>query len=282
MVWTRFVPVLLLAAWAFGQNPSELFEQAPPQLDQALRARVAKFYQAHVDGKFRVADQVVAEDSKDAFFAADKTRYRGFEIIKITYSEQFTRASVLTTCDTDFVTPMARFPVKVPITSLWKLENGEWFWYLDPRPQRALTPFGKRDAPVAPAPEPPPGGPSGGGPPARLPDVADILKQVTVTPTEVRLSSYEPASAEVTVSNRMPGAIRLSLHYAGFPGFKAGLDRTSLGAGESARILVECKPADKRPKPTLTVELQIEPTGQTIPIRVLFAVPPEIEKVLPK
>ena len=36
------------------------------------------FYQAHVDGKFRLADTVVHEDSKDAFFVADKNQYKSF------------------------------------------------------------------------------------------------------------------------------------------------------------------------------------------------------------
>jgi hypothetical protein len=288
MALTRMIPIGLLAALVFGQSPSGLFDQAPPQLDQALRARVAKFYQAHVDGKFRVADQVVAEESKDAFFEADKTRYRGFEIAKITYSDQFTRALVLTTCDSEFITPVARFPVKMPITTFWKLENGEWFWYVDPRPQRVQTPFGKRDAPpVEPAPgpggAPPSGGASGAATiPPRMLDASDVLNQVRVSSTQVKLSSFEPAAAEVTVSNRMPGVIRLSLSYAGFPGFTASLERASLGAGESAKILLDCKPADKRAKPTLRVELRIEPTGQTIPIQVVFAVPPDVEKLLPK
>ena len=79
------------------------------------------------------------------------------------------------------------------------------------------------------------------------------MKQVKVDRTEVRLSSFEPASAEVTISNQMPGSISLSLSFNGFPGFKARLDRTNLASGESAKILLECKPEDQRPKPTLTV-----------------------------
>ena len=241
-------------------------------MDDALRARVAKFYQAHVDGKFRVADQVVAEDSKDAFFAADKTRYKACGIVRIAYSDQFTRARVVTACDSEFVTMAGRVPVKIPLTTLWKVENGEWFWYVEPRPAGFDTPFGKMT----------PGKEGGRSPfPTKMPDAATILKQVKVDRTEVRLSSFEPASTEVTVSNAMPGSIGLSLSYNGFPGFKARLDRTELGAGESARVLLECKPEDQRPKPTLTLQLTVEPTGQVIPIRVLFAVPPEIEKKLP-
>jgi hypothetical protein len=178
---------------------------------------------------------------------------------------------------------MARFPVKMPISTLWKLENGEWFWYLEPRPPGGRTFFGKSDAPVESAPATPSGGASSAAViPPRMLDVSDVLNQVKVSPTEVRLSSFEPASAAVTISNRMPGVIKLSLSYAGFPGFTASLDRATLGAGESAKILLDCKPADKRAKPTVKVELRIEPTDQVIPIQVVFAVPAEIEKSLPK
>jgi len=47
-------PVLLTAA-LWGQQAQELLEKAPPEVDDALRARVTKFYQAMVDGKFRAA-----------------------------------------------------------------------------------------------------------------------------------------------------------------------------------------------------------------------------------
>lgn len=269
---------LIAAGWLAGvlcaQAPSDLFEQAPPPVDEALRARVAKFYQAHVDGKFRLADQYVAEESKDDFFAMDKPRYRAFEIIKITYSDQFRKARVLTTCDSEMFAGASKIPVKVPIVSLWKLIGGEWFWYLEPRPEVIETPFGKMTSAKPQA---------GSAPPAKpIPDVASILKQVKVEPTEVRLSSYEPAAGEVTVSNQMPGNISVSLSYNGFPGFKASLSRDKLGPGETAKILLECKPADRAPKPTLVLRVQIEPTGQVVPVRVTFSVPPEIEKKIPK
>ena len=275
MVSPRVATILVFALAAFGQAPSDLFEKAPPVVDAALRARVAKFYQAHVDGKFRVADQVVAEDSKDAFFAADKNRYRGFEITKISYTDEYTKARVVTTCDSDFLMPGKRFPVKIPMTTLWKVVDGEWFWYVEPKSEVIETPFGKMSG----GKEEPAGKVSFED---RMTNPAALARQIKVDRTEVKLSSYEPASAEVSVSNQMPGEISLSLSYNGFPGFKASLDRTKLGAGQTAKILVECKPADKRPKPTLSLQLQIEQTNQVIPIRVTFAVPPEIESKLPK
>lgn len=274
---------LALAATLSAQTAAELFEKAPPDIDQALRERIRFFYQCHVDGKFRQADQVVAEDSKDAFFAAEKTRYRGFEIVRIVYSDNFTRARAVVAVDTDFVAPgLGKIPVKAPLTTLWKLENGQWWWYVDPNAGKT-TPFGPMHAGQ--------GGSSGfsfGGPapafsiPANPQEALKVLGKVTVDRTEVRLSSYEPASAEITVTNQMPGQVQLRLDYNGFPGFEAKLEREELKANESTRLLLKVQPQDRSPKPTLTVNLRVEPLSQVIPIQVTFAVPPEVEKGLPR
>ena len=146
MVSRLMALVTVLLAAALAQSPAELFEKAPPQVDEALRARVTRFYQAHVEGKFRVADQYVAEDSKDAFFSADKRRFGGFEITRISYSDSFAKARVVTTVDDEFVNPLGRYAVKMPLTTLWKLDQGEWFWYVVPSDGPKETPFGKMKA----------------------------------------------------------------------------------------------------------------------------------------
>ncbi len=263
---------ILLGVAFVAQNPAELFEKAPPSVDEALRARVGKFYQAHVDGKFRLADQVVAEDSKDIFFAADKKRYRAFEIARINYSDNFTKARVVVAVDTDFATAGRSFPVKMPLTTLWKVIDGEWFWYTQPA-KEIDSPFGKMK-PGAEGAAPPPF-------PAKL-DPAAILNQVSVDKTEVRLSSYEKAEAEIIVTNRAAGAVSLAVDYNGFPGLEIALDRKELKGGEVARLALRCNPKDKAPKPTVVANLRVEPFNRVIPIRITFAVPPEVEKSLPK
>ena len=73
--WIAILLTSVSLVTAAAQDPADLFRKAPPEVDDALRQRVTAFYQAHVDGKFRAADQFVAEDSKDAFFEAPKRRY---------------------------------------------------------------------------------------------------------------------------------------------------------------------------------------------------------------
>src|SRR5262249_39351996 len=74
----------------FGQDPADLFSKAPPAIDEVLRSRITEFYQAHKEGKFRLAEKLVAEESKDIFFEADKRRCREFKIARVSYEEQFT------------------------------------------------------------------------------------------------------------------------------------------------------------------------------------------------
>ncbi len=271
----RWLPLAALCApYLFAQSPADLFEQAPPHLDSALRERVKKFYQAHVDGKFRLADQYVAEDSKDAFFEAEKIRYKSFELIRIAYSEKFTRAAVTVTCETEMLVGLQRVPVKVPLTTRWKLENGEWFWYLPPRGAVVTTPFGTMKAGEE--------TPQGARLPTSLPDLDTLMRQVKADRTEVRLSSYEAAAEEVRITNETGGSITLYAVYNAFPGFMAHLNKTTLANGESAVLRLECKPIDKSPKPATEIRIDVEPLGGTIPIRVTFTVPPEAEAKLPK
>src|SRR5262249_13083166 len=138
----RYWIAALLAAASFAQNPADLFEKAPPAVDEALHARVREFYQLHVDKKFRQAERLVADDTKDLFYAMEKPNYYSFEIRRIEYSDNFTKAKVLTVCEmTILVVGFADKPVKVPIPSRWKLVDGHWYWYVD-QEELKETPFG--------------------------------------------------------------------------------------------------------------------------------------------
>ncbi|HET8548977.1 MAG TPA: hypothetical protein VFL57_13265 [Bryobacteraceae bacterium] len=274
---SRLVAAVAIGASAFAQQAAtDVFEKAPPAVDEALRARVAQFFQAHVDGKFRVANEVVAEDSKDAFFAMDKKRYLSFEIARIVYSANFTKATVVTALEMDWRHPrLGVIRVKPPVTSLWKLEEGHWYWYVQPE-KEWNTPFGK----MIPGPDPAPG--TAGLGPFRGADPAKILEAVKVSAKEVRLSSYEPSTVEITVTNTMPGKVTLEFNCTPMKGLTAKFDRTELNEGESARLRLQYSPPDPTPKPTLTSYIHVQQTGQNLPVILIFAIPPQVEKLIPK
>lgn len=262
-----FLAGCILAALA--QNPAELFEQAPPPVDSALRARINKFFQAHVDGKFRLADEVVAEDTKDAFFAANKTRYYSFEIVKITYSENFTRAQAVVSCEMDFTIPGAgKVRVKAPRTTTWKLLDGQWWYYILPTDSYD-SPFGK----MHPGPE---GKASGPVTPQTGPSMAAIMSMVKSSKSEVGLSSDKPGSDEVILTNTLPGTVTLVLQYPGLPGLDIQLDRKELRTGETARLSFRWEPEDKPPPPSLMAQTLVQPTAQVIAIRVRFTPSPRV------
>jgi hypothetical protein len=267
--------VLAGALLAWGQNPAELFEKAPPDIDEALRARINKFYQYHVEGKFRAADALVAEDSKDVFFGADKQRCRSFAIAKITYSDNFTRASAMVICDTEMMMPpVGLIPIKMPIRSLWKVENGEWYWYVEPAPpgSKLNSMFG------VPGPAAPPSNAAGApsAPPAPGPpitftpllDLETLQNAVRADRTSVTFAAGNNGTERIRLSNRLPGGVRLELRPPKLPGFELSLDKDNLEKGESATLSITYSAAaDSKPGAAVLV-VAVTPAEQEIPIRI--------------
>ena len=58
-------------------------------------------------------------------------------------------------------------------------------------------------------------------------------------------------------------------------GLTVKLDVTKIEPGQSAKLTVTHKPQSKTWKPDLAVRITVDPTGQVIPIRVVFAYPPK-------
>jgi hypothetical protein len=275
----RFSSLLLIAAGAAllaqqqpgNPPPATAVPQAPPALDQALRSRVQFFFQAHVDAKWRLADQVVAEDSKDNFFAMQKPRVLSFDIAKIEYSDNFQRAKVTVNCEEDMIMMGAgSVRLKMPRSSDWKLENGEWFWYFDPNAVRE-TPFGPMKYLTN-------GAPGEQSPPTQLtmpqgPSAKDIQTSIKLDKMEVSLKSNEPSSDTVTVSNGMPGWVTLALQLPELPGLDVKVDQKNVKAGQQAHITFRFDPSAGAAPPSEVVNLLVNPTGMLFAIHVTFQAP---------
>lgn len=266
LLFTAFTCSLLAQS-----TPTDVFSKAPPQVDEALRASVTLFYQAHVDGKFRKAEEVVAPDSHDIFYEMEKQRYISFEISSIAYSDEFTKAKVITAVEMDWRNPrVGVMRVKPPLASMWRLENGKWLWYTVARKDWD-TPFGK----MTPGPDVPrkietfkhvtPG---------------EVLAQVRASKGTVSLSSFEKSQDVVEVKNGMPGNISLRLDGVTMPGLEMKIDKPVLKSGEAANVTFNYAPETKNPKGAIIVDLHVQPTGQVIPLRVQFAVPAEVMEQL--
>jgi hypothetical protein len=273
--------VVFAAAAAFGQAGTgfggQVFRKAPPHIDEALKARIDTFYNLHMEGKFRQADAIVHEDSKDIFFEAEKVRMRGFKLVTINYEDDFNRAKVVVDLDTEFYfVGFGKMDVHRPLTSTWKRDSGgSWWWYVEKTSSRE-TPFGLQ----SPGPHPDrrvPGEPSPDL--SKLMDthgikVKDLLNKITVDKTSIELSSHEVSSGEFTIKNNFDGPVDLAMQADDFEGASFKLDPPRIEPGGEAKLVVTMRPKSPAKKPTLRVLITAEPLGKTISLLVNFAYPP--------
>ena len=278
----KWLAAALWCSSVFAQStPTDIFHKAPPHIDEALRSRIGEFLQAHVDGKFRIANELVSDESKDFYFAMEKHRYLSFEIVRIDYSDNFTKATVLSTVEVNW-RPSPRFPnsrVKAPYKMLWKVEDGKWFWYTV-NTGKWETPFGEMKV-------------SGEAPKQDDPAAAviaqlkgmdgnAILGSVRPNKNDVVLQCCEKSTDTVEITNGMQGTVSLKTEGSPVVGLEIRFDRTDLKAGETAKLSFHYDPATKQAKPNAVAIIRVEPMGLRLPFNVSFALPPEVQKQLPK
>ncbi|MFN3322760.1 MAG: hypothetical protein ACK5AZ_04630 [Bryobacteraceae bacterium] len=256
--------LLLCVSTIFAQSLAETLAKAPPEIDEALRARITAFYQAHVDGKFRLADQYVAEDSKDAYFEADKERIVSFMISQIRYSEDYRQATALVLCERRVVFPGFAGVVKVPIPSLWKVANGDWYWYVMPKEEgRRESPFGLMGSVSSQEGK-------GAALPAALPSMEAILNQVNADRTAVRMVATVAGREAVRITNQSPGEVTLHLDHPSLPGLRVELEKTTLAANETCEVTITWSPRPQVPRDPVPVRIMVHPLGSLITIHVGF------------
>jgi hypothetical protein len=255
----RIALFALFGVFAFAQ-PNEPFKPKPPAgVEVELRARIEEFYDLHIKSQFRKAETLVADDTKDFFYSANKPTYVSCEISRIDYSDNFTKAKAVMVCEQYVLIPgFTDHPMKVPIPSTWKMENGKWYWYVDPEALRN-SPFGK----MTPGPYPA----KGGGPAApptlnNIPTTTDFLMgQVQLDKSAVRLKAGE--TAEVTITNGAHGTMTVSVPLPA-PGIEAKLDKSALPAGGKATLTLRAAKGAR----SGAFNVQVEPTMQLLPVQV--------------
>ena len=188
--------------------------QAPPEVDQALRARAHAFLDYQSKGDFRQAYDLVAEDSKDFYFGAPKEKATSFTIDDVQYAPNLSAATVRATMKRQMF--LAGHPVEVPQlqSSQWKLEKGEWVWYHDPSKDVTKTIIGEVPvAPVTTTTEAPI--PKDLGRKAALAAAAKIAPQAAVNKTSVTFILGKEATEQVTFHNGNPGVVQVNVEVRG-------------------------------------------------------------------
>ena len=238
---------------------ADLFNQAPPDVHQALLARVTKFYQAHVDGKPRSAMPLVAEDTQDFWFDSDKPAYKTFEVLTVKYSDDFLKAKVTVVIEQKFMQHFGNAVTKAPMTTTWRIDDGQWVYYVDKAVRGTKeTPFGTMKAGAGET-----GSQSGL---SRLLDKSQMSRGVWLDKSEVRLGE----SDEVVVTNGLPGEVHLNLEVDNLEGLTGKLDQSVLAPNAKAKVRFERTNSSNEPKPPLQARIIVAETQQTIPVNIKF------------
>jgi len=209
---------------------------------------------------------MVAEESKDFFYSANKPRYSGFSIKRIEFFDDFKRATVVVLVDR--LVPIPGFeghaiPGAVP--SHWKLEKGVWCWYADRSDIGALPfpgslPRGGMPIPAGPV----------SGTAASLPPMPNMSAQVLTDKNTVQLAAAGPSSGQVTLVNRLRTPVTLVVRDPNVAGVSFKLDRTDLKTGEKATLDVQSTGTGPAPAQPVTMTIVVRQTNQVIPIKLAF------------
>ena len=235
------------------------FSRPPAGVDEALRERIRQFYELEQQGRFRQAEALVCEESRDRYYDMEKRRWTSVELIDIVYEDNFSKARVAMALGTQMNTFSGPIPVKAPLTSLWRFEKDSWCRYI-PEPSRdgVATPFGTM------RPAPADGSNSAGTPfqsAPRMPSSAEELQaMVRLSRTAVTLP-LSGGAEEVEIQNAMPAVT----------GLQASLSSPAIKAGEKAVLKLTYTPQGQgAPPPNCTVRLVAEPIGAEKFVRVEF------------
>lgn len=282
----RFLLAFLILFSLQAQTPAPTLDKPPQDVDDALRARIKQFYDFHVARKYRQAETLIANESKDDFYVLSKPELQGYKIGSIEYSDKFTKAKVVIIGSMPVLLPMAGGKIMdMPFASFWKIESpgkateepvkkggkkkpaakasaGVWYWYYNKDAARE-TPFGK----VTTSAEKPGEGPT--ALPAR-PNVSveSLQSALKVDTTRVNLVAGKPKTIQVT--NTLPGPASLSISCPNKPlaetGITAKFDRSDLKGNDTASLTFSVDP--NIPPGVVPLQITVSPTNQILNLTV--------------
>ena len=247
----------LLAGLLAAQNTPR---KAPPEVEEALKARVNEFYSLMQKSKFRQAEALVGEESRDIFYGMAKSPIRDFRLEKIQFADDFRSAEVVVAC-------MAGNPraasagVYIPLTGKWRLLDGRWFLVIEPR---QTTPFGpmRFDEPGAAKPLP-----------FERPTLGAISANAfRVEPKSLEFPRQGPGTITrtVVISNNMPGMLQLEPEAFNMSGLKLNLPDKTIPPKGQITLQVAYDPQAGQLSGHREVRIRVQPLNQVIAIPVEF------------
>ena len=133
------LPLLLLAATASVRAQ----QGAEEETKKALAGRVEEYYKLMIAKKYRQAEDFVAKDAKDDYYNTKKPDIRTCNILKVELQPGGLTATVTIKAGVRVLMMGAGSQVfEMPGLTYWKLDDGNWFWYV-PDEVKRVTPFGR-------------------------------------------------------------------------------------------------------------------------------------------
>jgi len=225
-----------------------------------LRARINEFCELHHQSKFRQAEQMVAGDTKDYFYNAAKPTYVSYQIQSIKYNEDFTKATAMVVCEQYLPAPgFEGKTVKLLTPFHWKIENGQWMWYIN-KDSLLVTPFGKMTLAPRPGEDSAPPGPA--SPKVVIPmSIEQFLALVKADKTAVSLKPG--ASDQVVISNATAGVVTLAILQQ-VRGVEAKMETSAIPAAGKVSITLHAS----QEAASGILKVGIRPFGRVISIKV--------------
>ena len=258
---------------------------APPDVAQALRDRVKQFFDYHVGVVNRRAIELVAEDTKDYYFASGKVQFLGFKITELAFARDFQKASVRLETTQTWQIQQYSTAATTPVVTSWKIEDGKWVWYLDNQVlMQSATPMGASAPPPDKASIRPEALVNADGTVNLPPDFAEptrvaaqgqaILSQGGLDKNSVTFAVGSAGQDQVTFHNGFGGQVSLELHEVPkIPGLTVKLSKTDLAKSEDGIIqFVYAPPADAPPTQAreYTLRLGLVPFNREFPIKLMM------------
>ena len=253
----------LAACLSLGQAQT-IFHKAPPGVEEALKARIHEFYTLWQQGKFRPAEALVAEESRELYYGMQKVPIRKYQLQSITWSDDFKSAKVLMAFQ-DQSPRTAAYEIMVPSLGTWKEVGGQWFMVID---VPTTTPFG----PMTFADYRTQQQPSKPAETAPRPTIETLtLGALRISPQELSIPMEgERTERTITLTNTLPGTLMIEILDPKRPGLDLTLSTTQLGPKAQATLQVTYDPQKGKIRGPVSVPVLVQPLTQRFLVELLF------------
>jgi hypothetical protein len=255
--------VLSISVCLASEKEETTFRGAPPEVMDAVKARVVQFYTYFKEAKFRQAEALVTEESKDLFYNAPKKPLLGFEVATIQFNEQFDEAKVLVNVDT--MSPlMGATPFKLPVGGKWVWVNDNWFLHMEERKRE--SPFGEMKGGTGAPQGVTAGAFSGQG---IKPEALQNMYAVETRQVRFPGGSDEPVERSVVLHNTGPAKLEIEKQGADLPGLTVDTGEGQVEPGEQREIRFTYDPTVANLTGERDIYFGVLPLMQRFAIKVL-------------